>query len=530
MKKTSERGRCAPEKPMNGKKQFFKNGILLTLVALSMRGVALFSSSFVSGAVGAEGMGLYTLVMTVYGFALTFATAGISLTVTNLVAAAIPKGDREVGSVLRAATLYAVAFGGAATAVLFFLAPFFGSVLLGDARTAVPIRILSLSLLPEAILSVFTGYFVGVRRVANNAVLQVAAQIFKLSLTVVFVGRAARGGVAAACTALALCATLTDAFVFLIALVQFLRARRGGARGVGGEALAPVCRMAFPLATSAYLRSALLTLEHVLIPKRLRLFGQSASASLASYGILHGMALPLVLYPMAPLSSFAGLLVPEFAQSSAEGNGARCERMCERALRTAFWYGIGVSSLLMLFSEELGYLFYHSAEAGQYIAMLAPVVPIMYLDHATDQILKGIGEQVASMWINITDSLLSVILVYLLLPVMGVSGYALMIIVMELYNFLLSFLRLRRRIRFRMASLVSLCVPPSAAAIAVLLCRRLFLMNGAVTPLLWMLLKLLFCLAVYVGATVLLSSVLGAALARLKSFALAKKAEIRQKT
>ncbi len=496
-------------KTMNRKKQFFKNGILLTLVALSMRGVGLFSSSYVAGAVGAEGMGLYTLIMSLYGFALTFATSGISLTMTNLVAAAQGKGDRAVSSVVRAGVVYALAFGGAATAVLFLFAPFFGGVALGDVRTVFPIRILALSLLPEALLSVLTGYFVGVRRVTNNAVLQVSAQIFKLLLTVLLVGRAGIQGIEAACVTLASCAVLTDAITLAIAILQFLRARRGGMRGESREALSPVCRMAFPLAISAYLRSALLTVEHLLIPRRLRLYGQSAAASLASYGILHGMALPLVLYPMAPLTSFAGLLVPEFAEADAVKDQARCERMCEKTLRTALWYGIGISAFLSLFSEELGHLFYHSAEAGQYIAMLAPVVPIMYLDHATDQMLKGIGEQVASMWINITDSLLSVVLVYVLLPVLGVWGYAVMIIGMELYNFLLSFRRLRRRIRFRLAPLSSVVLPLFAAVFSVWACDRLFLMNGAVTALPWMIGKILFCLCLYIGISVLLSSLSG---------------------
>lgn len=490
---------------MSRKKRFFKNGILLTLVALSMRGVGLFSSAYITGAVGAEGMGLYTLIMTLYGFALTFATSGISLTMTNLVAAAMGRDAREVSATVRAGIIYALGFGGVATAVLFLFAPFFGAYVLSDARAVLPIRILALSLLPEALLSVLTGYFVGVRRVANNAVLQVCAQLFKLSLTVFLVGRAREFGGTAACVSLAVCAVATDVFMLALAALQFYRARRGHVRGTGKTALRPVCRMAFPLAISAYLRSALLTIEHILIPKRLRLYGQSASDALASYGILHGMALPLVLYPMAALSSFAGLLVPEFAESGAAGDTARCQRMCEKALRTALWYGIGVSAFLSLFSEELGHLFYHSAEAGQYIAMLAPVIPIMYLDHVTDQMLKGIGEQVASMWINITDSLLSVVLVYFLLPVLGVWGYAIMIIGMELYNFLLSFRRLRRRICFRIAPLVSVALPLFAALVSIRLCDCLFMMNGAVTHLPWMLAKALFCICIYIAVSAVLS-------------------------
>ena len=492
---------------VSDKKRFFKNGVLLTLVALSMRSVGLFASSFVSGAVGAEGVGLYTLIMTLFGFALTFATSGISLAMTNLVAAALGKGEHAVSAVLRAGIAYALIFGGAATAVLWLFAPFFGASLLSDVRTVLPLRILALSLLPEALLSVFTGYFVGIRRVANNALVQVASQLLRLGLTVLLLKQTAGEGIAVACTVLAAVAVLSDLFAFLLALFQFLLSRRRKPRGKGGEAFSPVCKMALPLAVSAYLRSALLTLEHILIPRRLRLYGQSVSDSLASYGVLHGMALPLVLYPMALLSSFASLLVPEFAEAQAKGDKARSERMCERTFCASLRYGILTAALLLLFSEELGNLVYHSTEAGIYIAMLAPVVPIMYLDHATDQMLKGIGEQVASMWINITDSLLSVLLVWFLLPVMGVWGYAVMIVVMELYNFSLSLRRLRRRIRFRIP-LLSAAVPPLLSAwLSCRLSRRLFLMNGTVTTLPWMLVKLVFFLCVFAAQSILLSSI-----------------------
>ena len=501
---------------MSNKKRFLKNGILLTLVALSMRGVGIFASSFVSGAVGAEGIGLYTLIVTLYGFALTFATSGISLAMTNLVAASIGKGERAASSVLRAGVLYAVLFGGLSTAVLFLFAPFFGVRVLGDARTVLPIRILSLSLLPEALLSVFIGYFVGVRRVANNAAIQIGSQLFRLLLTVSLLSRTSTVQIATACVILARCSLLTDLVAFSIAWIQFLLSRRGKPRGVGREALLPVCRMALPLAVSAYLRSALLTVEHILIPKRLRLYGQSAADSLASYGILHGMALPLVLYPMAPLTSFASLLVPEFAEAKAQGDETRVSRMCEKTLRAALCYGIATAALLLLLSEEFGHLFYQSAEAGRYIAMLAPVVPIMYLDHVTDQMLKGIGEQVASMWINITDSFLSVLLVWFLLPILGVFGYAVMIIGMELYNFLLSFRRLRRRIRFRLQIFLSALSPFFSAAAAAYCTRRLFLMNGTVTTLPWMLMKLLFFACIFIGGCAL-SSVLTGLFARTPS-------------
>ena len=96
---------------MTNRKKFFFNGAILSAVGLSMRTVGLIFGAFVTRAIGAEGMGLYTLVMTVYSFALTLATSGIGLTVTRLVAAAIGDGrKRDVGRILRGAVLYALLF------------------------------------------------------------------------------------------------------------------------------------------------------------------------------------------------------------------------------------------------------------------------------------------------------------------------------------------------------------------------------------------------------------------------------------
>ena len=130
--------------------------------------------------------------------------------------------------------------------------------------------------------------------------------------------------------------------------------------------------------------------------------------------------------------------------------------------------------------------------------MLAPVIPIMYLDHVTDSMLKGIGEQVFSMWVNITDSLLSVILVWLLIPVMGLSGYAIVIVIMEGYNFLLSLLRLKSKIKFKLDIKRAAIIPLAASAVASYLADFLFKFSGSSVRPLWLIFKMLFSVAITV--------------------------------
>ena len=174
------------EENMSEAKRFFKSGILLTLVGLAMRTSSMFFGAFISRTVGAEGTGLYTLIMTVYSLAITFATSGISLTVTRLVASAI--GDCKpdmVGKILRGAFIYSLLFGIIASFGLFFGADLIGRHILSDIRTVSSLRVLALSLLPASLTSVLAGYFVGVKRVGFNAALSVFCQFVKIIFTVV---------------------------------------------------------------------------------------------------------------------------------------------------------------------------------------------------------------------------------------------------------------------------------------------------------------------------------------------------------
>ena len=85
---------------------------------------------------------------------------------------------------------------------------------------------------------------------------------------------------------------------------------------------------------------------------------------------------------------------------------------------------------------------YQSETAARYIRLLSPLIPVMYLDNTTDAMLKGLGQQVYSMGVNIADAALSVILVWLLIPRMGIEGYVLTIYVCELFNAVCSVTRL----------------------------------------------------------------------------------------
>ncbi len=490
------------ELKMNSKYKFFKSGIMLTAVALAMRTVSMFFGAYISRTIGAEGTGIYTIIMTVYSFAITFATSGISLTVTRLVASKIGDGKSgEVSRVLKGAIVYSLVFGILANFLLFFGADIIGSLILNDKRTTESLRILSFSLVPIALGTVFSGYFVGVKRVGFNAAVQVLGQGVKIGVTVFLVSKTVGEGLVKSVSSLCLGITVTEILAFALLFAEYLFDRRKNEKNSisGVPEIIEVSKMALPLAFSAYVRSALLNIEHILIPKKLREGGESEAEAYAHYGTLHGMALPLILYPMSPLSSFSGLLVPEFAEDMAGGRLERMKNVASQAMNATLSYGIVTAALIYIFAEELGYVIYNSYDAGYYISTLALVIPIMYLDHVTDSILKGIGEHVFSMWVNITDSCLSVILVWFLIPQMGIMGYALVIVIMEGYNFLLSVFRLFGKVKFKIEPIKAVVKPLLSAILSGALTRALFDFRGSCASGGQLTMKIAFAVAITVA-------------------------------
>ncbi len=425
-------------------RRFFLNAISLTVTALFMRAVAVAFNVYVSNRAGSEAMGLYSLLGSIYGFGMTVGAAGINLGTTRLISDALGSGDEGLAKrSIKKCLAYCLISGGGATALLFVFAEQIGVILLGDARTVPSLRILALTLIPIAVCSCLSGYFTAVRRVKVNAAFQVLAQFVKIASTVFLLSFLLELGTKEACVALVLGGAVAEFVSLIITYALYIHDRKKlngqeshekSDEGITKKLLS----ITLPVTVSACIRSALTTLQHVLIPKGLKASGQEWAAALSSYGYLHGMALPIILFPSAFISAFAGLLIPEISECCVQNDYERLRLTSSRSLSLSLFFSIGISGIMIFFSRELGILIYNSEEVARYIRIIAPLIPVMYIDSSVDAILKGSGHQVYSMNVNIADALTACIFALTLIPRLGIYGYIISIYATELMNTTLS--------------------------------------------------------------------------------------------
>lgn len=439
---------------MDRLKKFFINGILMTSVTLLCRYVAVGFNVYLTNKIGAVAMGVFTLISSVYGFALTLATSGISLATTRLVSEALGIGrvrrefsaDSTISAIMKKSLGFSALISTLTALLLLLLSKPIGVHLLGDARTVSSLRVLALSLPPIALSSSLSGYFSALRKVHKNAAVQILSVALRISISVMLLSAVLANDIESACLSVVGGIALSELICFLFHLLVFLLERKRNPSDKNGAVYSVLPRrllsITIPVAFSACVRSALVTLEHLLIPRGLERSGASRAHSLAAYGTLHSVVFPLVLFPSAISSSFAGLLVPEISESGAAGDAARIERIVGRVLKTVLLYSIGVSGIMMCLSCEMGDVLLSNTESALYILAVAPLVPVMYLDTSVDSILKGLGYQFYTMIVNIVDASLSVILVLILLPRFGIMGYIMTVYFTETVNATLSVTKL----------------------------------------------------------------------------------------
>lgn len=208
-----------------------------------------------------------------------------------------------------------------------------------------------------------------------------------------------------------------------------------------------ILRITVPVALASYLRSGLSTIKQLIIPSSLQRSGMNASNSLISYGIVNGMAMPIIMFPVILVTSFSSLLVPEFSRYYAQQKYKKIKSVSLILLIGTLIFSIFVCISIFTFSDKLSTLIYHKSEIGKYLRILSPLIIIMYLDIVIDSILKGLDAQVSVMAINVFDCTVSIGFIYFLVPVLGFSGYIISIFISEIIDFSLSGYKLLKLIQ-----------------------------------------------------------------------------------
>ena len=458
---------------MEGKSTILGGAMLLTGANLLLRVISIVFNVFLTGRIGAAGLGLLQLISTVSVFAVLIGSSGVRVAAMNLTAEEF--GHRRLGGVRAAMSTclrYGLLISSFAGLVTFFLADYLALSWLCDARAALSIRCVGLFLPFSCLCGVMTGYFTACARIRSLVIIEIAERLASMALTAALLLTWARDDLSRACFSIVFGSSVGAAFDFFLLYWMYRRDLRHVRPAHDGTMRKRLIHLCVPLALNDYLRSGLNTAEQLLIPYGLARYAGSGTQGMAAYGTIHAMVFPVLMFPAAVLFSLTDLLVPEFSRAKAMGRRLRVADLTDKCLRLCMLFAACTAGVLFVCADELGVWLYQSEEAGRYLKIFAPMVLMLYLDAIVDGMLKGLAEQVSCVRYNTLTSLLDVLFLLVLLPKWGIGGYVFSFAVTHGINLYLSLRRLLRVSRHRIkrrtlcTPIVCLCVAAPLSLVA----------------------------------------------------------------
>ena len=450
------------------KKRFIKNGMILVITSLLIRSMGLLFRSFLSEQLGAEGMGLYQLALSVYMVFVLVSSSGVSMCSTRLFADYSAAGDRgkAIGSVQKC-MVFSFVSGVMLSILLYASSDVIAECLLQDSRASLPLKLLSPSLPFLAVSAAVRGYFLARRKTLPTSGEQLLEQLSEICIFILLFSLHRPESLTEACCMTVSGTAAAEGLSFVYSLILFFADRRRlsvTAEKTDGF-VKKMLPLYLPVTANACLRSGLSAAENALIPSGLQKFGFTSRDAISRYGIISGMTMTALVFPSVLILPFAMLIVPEIAEIRVSSSPKTIRRISEVMITRTLQFALPVTVWMMFFGIPLCKLLFKNEEAGIYLMLLSPVVPFMYLDSVVDGILKGLNEQTSYFVFNTIDSILRVILTALLLPLFGIAGVIAVIIISELLNTLMSLARLIRLTKLRLSLTEAVLLPLMTALI-----------------------------------------------------------------
>lgn len=424
-------------------KIFVFNTLILLLSSIILQIINMFFNIYISNTIGEEAVGVFSLVMSVYMFGITLASAGINISATRVVSEELACNN-EVGAKKAAqrCIFFSLVFGICASIIFYIFADFITIHCLHNRISKNVIYLICIALPFISMSSAVNGYFTAIRRVYKNAIAKFFEEFVKIICTAILLKSFMPDGIDYACYALILADVISEVVSFLHLYVLYKKdncksdfeSRYKDIDSYNKRIL----RITIPVALTSYLRSGLSTVKQLIIPSSLQKSGMNSSNSLIAYGIVNGMTMPIIMFPVILVTSFSGLLIPEFSRYNIEKRYEKIKNISFIILISTFVFSAFVAIFMFIFSDKLCMLIYNKLEIAKYLRILSPLVVIMYMDVVIDSILKGLDAQVSVMAINVFDCIVSIAFIYFLVPILGFSGYIISIFISEVIDFTLS--------------------------------------------------------------------------------------------
>lgn len=429
-----------------GLDKFYKNSAILTMSNFITGFIGFAFSIILSKKLGAEGLGLYGLIMPVYSLLLCVTTDGIVTAISKTCAVYNSKRDyRNLHRTVKVAVGFIGMWSIGVAIIVFFNASNIATFFIKDERAVDALRILCPALVFVPMSAIIKGFFYGFEKFPIPASIDILEKCIRVTILLAVMAVLAIKNVKGAVTV----AYLALAVGELISLLMLSTAFRLFSRKLVPiktkvknplQLLADILVISLPLCVNGVLSSILYTASTLILPRRLISTGMTYDNALELIGKFIGMSLTTVNLPFIIVGSMMTVLIPDMSLSLSKKDLWSTEKRISQVLRISFLVGLGTLVVSLCLPQKLGMLFYGRNDLGNMIMIAGLCNFISYASSATFGILNGLSKQNVNLRNSIIVSVEGLVLVFILtgIPSLNIYGYGISIAITAITGLILN--------------------------------------------------------------------------------------------
>ena len=406
---------------INFKSKVIKGTLILTISSLASRLLGFLYRIFLSNLIGAKGMGIFQLIFPVIGFCVAISCGGIQIAVSRFVAEKKNKKDQFV--VLISSIIMSLTMSLIMAIIVYTCSKSISVNIIHNIECISMLKLASFTIPLTALHSCIVGYFLGLRKTFIPAISTIVEQIVKVIslyiIGIVLIGNHIRitPNIAVYSMIISeLFGVITCLFgIFVDKLYRFKIK----------ELLSTIkatISVSYILTANKVMLTFLQCFEAILLPIVLAKSGMSSNSVLSLYGILTGMALPVITFPSAINTAMSTMVLPTVAKEKNSEHSS-----VGKTTELTIWFscvsGIFCIGLFLCFGDFIGGQVFGQPQAGIYIKILSWLCPFMYLSMSMGSILHGLGKTTTAFVHNVIGIVIKLGFLWFLVPTVGINGY-----------------------------------------------------------------------------------------------------------
>ena len=376
------------------KNLLIENASVVTGLNIAERALGFLYRVVLSRFIGAEGVGIYQVALSHYFLLHTVGAGGIPTTVSRFITRCNAQEKQgEIGKTVGAGLSLSLFFTLSICLIFWLGRASFSSDFL-DERVFFLVQML-LPILPFACLfEVIRASFWGEKKFLTPALLEVAEEVATVlvgtALLLVFsrdINFSAFVGAKNATAAL----VIAYAFSFVCGAVCFFSSKRK--IGNPTHYLKPLFISALPITAVRTGASLVNSAVAVLFPALLQKAGYDYVQAMQTYGVLTGMAIPVLSIPITLISGLSLVLMPELSSDFYAKNYQRLKENILRGLASAFAISCALIPFFFALGADMGGVIYANSLSGELIGNGCFLLLPMSLSMISTSILNSLGKE-----------------------------------------------------------------------------------------------------------------------------------------